>query len=58
VENKPLITRVRVKYRLKVRKGKRAEAQRAMDHHEKNCAVSQSISHGITIECEGEIEEE
>ena len=58
VENKPLITRVHVKYHLKVPKGKKAEAQRAVDHHEQNCAVSQSISHGIVIECEGEIEEE
>jgi len=58
VENKPLVTRVHVKYRLKVPKGKKAEAQRAVDHHEQNCAVSQSISHGITIEFEGEIEEE
>jgi uncharacterized OsmC-like protein len=58
VENKPLITRVHVKYRLKVPQGKKAEAQRAMDHHEKNCAVSQTIRRGITIECEGEIEEE
>ncbi len=58
VENKPLVTRVHVKYRLKVPKGKKAEAQRALDHHEQNCAVSQTIRHGITIECEGEIEEE
>jgi uncharacterized OsmC-like protein len=58
VENKPLVTRVHVKYRLKVPKGKKAEAQRAVDHHENNCAVSQTIRHGIVIECEGEIEEE
>lgn len=53
VDNKPLITRVHVKYRLKVPK-----AQRVVNYHEKNCAVSQTIRHGITIECEGEIEEE
>ena len=58
VENKPLITRVKVKYRLKVPKGQRAEAQRAVDHHEKNCAVSQTIRHGIALEFEAEIEEE
>src|SRR6266849_1365630 len=53
VESKPLVTRIHVKYRLKVPKGKKAEAQRVIDHHEKNCAVSQTIRHGITIECEG-----
>jgi uncharacterized OsmC-like protein len=58
VENKPLITRVHVKYHLKVPKGRKAEAERVVDHHEKNCAVSQTIRHGIVIECEGEIEEE
>lgn len=58
IEGKPLITRIHVKYHLKVPKGKKAEAQRALDHHEKNCAVSQSIRRGFTIDWEGEIEEE
>jgi uncharacterized OsmC-like protein len=58
VEGKPLITRIHVKYRLKVPKGKKAEAERAVEHHEKNCAVSQTIRHGIAIEFEGEFEEE
>src|SRR3989442_7009124 len=34
VESKPLITRIHVKYHLKVPKGKKTEAQRAVDHHE------------------------
>jgi uncharacterized OsmC-like protein len=58
IEGKPLITRVHVKYKLKVPKGKRAEAQRAVDHHDKLCAVSQSIRRGFTIDWESEIEEE
>ena len=58
VESKPLITRIHVKYHLKVPKGKKAEAQRAVDHHEKNCPASQSVRRGIAIEWEGEIEEE
>ena len=58
VESKPLITRIHVKYHLKVPKGKKTEAQRAVDHHERNCPASQSIRRGIAIEWEGEIEEE
>ena len=58
VEGKPLITRIRVKYQLKVPKGKKAEAERAMDHHEKNCPASQSVSRGIAVEWEGQVEEE
>ncbi len=58
IEGKPMITRIHVKYHLKVPKGKRAEAQRAVDHHEKNCPASQSVRRGIAIEWEGEIEEE
>ena len=58
VEGKPLITRIHVKYHLKVPKGKKDEAQRAIDHHEKNCPASQSVRRGIAIEWEGEIEEE
>lgn len=58
IEGKPMITRIHVKYHLKVPMGKRAEAQRAVDHHEKNCPASQSVRRGIAIEWEGEIEEE
>jgi uncharacterized OsmC-like protein len=57
VENKPLITHVHVKYHIKVPKGKKPEAQRAVDNHEKFCAVSQSLRHGITVDWESEIEE-
>lgn len=58
IEGKPMITRIHVKYHLKVPKGRRPEAQRAVDHHEKNCPASQSVRRGIAIEWEGEIEEE
>ena len=57
VENKPLITRVHVKYRLKVPQGKKAEAERAVGNHEKSCAVSQSLRMGIAVEIEAEIDE-
>jgi uncharacterized OsmC-like protein len=58
VEGKPLLTRIHVKYHVKIPKGKKAEAQRAVDHHEKVCAASQSVRRGFQIEFEAEIEEE
>ncbi|MBI4459228.1 MAG: OsmC family protein [Acidobacteria bacterium] len=58
VEGTPLITRVRIKYHVKVPQGKRAEAERALQVHEKGCPVAQSVRRGIRVEWEGEVEEE
>jgi len=57
VENKPLITRVHVKYHIKVPKGRKAEVERIVSNHEKVCAVSQSLKRGIMVECEADIAE-
>ena len=57
VDNKPLITRVHVKYHLKVPKGKKAEAERIVETHDKFCAVSQSLKRGIAVELEADIVE-
>jgi organic hydroperoxide reductase OsmC/OhrA len=58
VEGKPLITKIKVHYKVKVPRGKREETQRAIDVHEKGCPASQSVQRGIAIEWDGEIEEE
>ena len=58
VEGKPLITKIKVHYKVKVPRGKREEALRAIDVHEKGCPASQSVQRGIAIEWDGEIEEE
>lgn len=58
VDGKPLITRIKVHYKVKVPRGKREEAQRAIDIHEKGCPASQSVQRGIAIEWDGQIEEE
>lgn len=57
VEKKPLITRVLVKYHLKVPKGKKGDAERIVGNHEKYCAVSQSLKRGIVVELEADIGE-
>lgn len=57
MENKPLITRVHVKYHVRVPKGKKGEAEKIVASHEKYCAVSQSLKRGITVELEADIGE-
>jgi uncharacterized OsmC-like protein len=58
VEGKPLITKIKVHYKVKVPRGKREEALRAIDIHEKGCPASQSVQRGIAIEWDGVVEEE
>ena len=58
VDGKPLITRIRVHYKVKVPKGKRDEALRAIEVHEKGCPASQSVQRGIAIEWDGQVEED
>lgn len=58
VEGKPRITRIRVHYNLKVPKGKKDVAERAIEIHEQHCPVSQSVRRGIEIEFDGEVTEE
>ena len=58
VDGKPLITKIRVHYKVRVPKGKREDAARAIEVHEKGCPASQSVQRGIAIEWDGEIEEE
>ncbi len=58
VEGRPLISKIRVKYTLKIPKGKRAEAERAIAIHDSRCPASQSVQRGITVEWAGDIIEE
>ncbi|MDA2914165.1 OsmC family protein [Acidobacteriia bacterium AH_259_A11_L15] len=58
VDGKPRITRIKVHYHLKVPRGKKAEAERAIGIHEQHCPVSQSVRQGIDIEFDGTVTEE
>ena len=58
VDGKPLITRIKVHYTVRVPKGKREEAVRAIEVHERGCPASQSVQRGIKIEWDGEVAEE
>jgi organic hydroperoxide reductase OsmC/OhrA len=58
VDGKALITRIKVHYKVTVPKGRRADALRAIEVHEKGCPASQSVQRGIAIEWDGDVEEE
>jgi uncharacterized OsmC-like protein len=58
VDGKPLITRIKVHYKVKIPRGKREETLRAIEVHEKGCPASQSVQRGIRIEWDGDVEEE
>ncbi len=58
VDGKPLITRITVHYTVKVPRGKREEALRALEVHEKGCPASQSVQRGIAIAWDGDVIEE
>jgi organic hydroperoxide reductase OsmC/OhrA len=58
VDGQALITRIKVHYKVRVPAGKRAEALRAIEVHEKGCPASQSVQRGIAIEWDGDVVEE
>ncbi len=58
VEGRPRITKIKVKYSLKIPKGNKAEAERAIALHDAGCPASQSVQRGIKVEWEGNISEE
>jgi uncharacterized OsmC-like protein len=58
VDGKMILTGIKLHYRLKVPKDKRASVERALEHHEGLCAASESVRRGITVEWDSEIQEE
>lgn len=58
VDGKMILTGIKLRYRLKVPKDKRAGVERALEHHEGLCAASESVRRGITVEWESDIQEE
>jgi uncharacterized OsmC-like protein len=52
-----LLTKVHIKYRLKIPQGKRQQAERALSLHHSRCPVSQSVERGIRVEWSADIAE-
>ena len=52
------ITRLRVKYHLKIPAGKRPEAERALEIHERKCPAAVTLQGAVAIACTADIQEE
>jgi uncharacterized OsmC-like protein len=52
-----LLTKVHIKYKMKIPQGTRAQAERALALHHSRCPVSQSVERGIRVEWSAEITE-
>jgi uncharacterized OsmC-like protein len=52
-----LLTKVHIKYKLNIPKGKREQAERALSLHHSRCPVSQSVERGIRVEWSADITE-
>jgi uncharacterized OsmC-like protein len=52
------IAAVSLRYKFKIPKGKRVEADRALAHHENYCPVHMSIKKGFEVTWSAEVQEE
>jgi uncharacterized OsmC-like protein len=58
VDGKVLLTSIQIRYRLVVPRGKRSEAERALEVHEQNCPAALSVRRGVEIQYTWEIKED
>ena len=52
------ITRIRVKYRIKVPSGQREKVERALKIHQDHCPVATTLTRGVEFSFDAEVEEE
>lgn len=58
VEGTIRITRIEVRYQIRIPAGKRAEAERALSGHVSKCPVAQTLTPCVEIGWEADIQEE
>ena len=52
------VTRIRVKYRIKVPSGQREAVERALLIHQDHCPVATTLTRGVEFSFDAEVEEE
>jgi len=52
------VTRIRVRYRIRLPKGEREAAERALKLHQDKCPVAKTLTRGVEISWDAEFEEE
>jgi organic hydroperoxide reductase OsmC/OhrA len=58
IDGKTVLTNITVRYRLNIPKDKHATAERALEHDEGLCPVSNSVRTNITVEWKADLEDE
>lgn len=58
VDGTIVVTRIRVRYRIKLPSGEREAAERALQAHKEKCPVAQTLTRGVEISWDAEFEEE
>lgn len=58
VDGKMILTGIKLHYKIKVPKDKRATIERALERHEGLCAASESVRRGINVEWQSEFVEQ
>lgn len=58
VDGLPVLTEIRVRYRLRIPGGTREKVERALERHQSKCPTAASLRGAVEIKWEAEIEEE
>ncbi len=58
VDGLPVLTRIHVRYRLRIPPGTREKVERALERHQSKCPTAASLRGAVEIGWEAEIEEE
>lgn len=57
VEGLPVLTEIRVRYRLRIPAGSREKVERALERHQSKCPTAASLRGAVEIRWEAEVEE-
>lgn len=58
VDGMPLLTRIRIRYKLRIPAGTREKVERALERHQSKCPTAASLKGAVEISWEAEIEEQ
>lgn len=58
VDGLPVLTRIQIRYRLRIPAGTREKVERALERHQSKCPTAASLRGAVEIEWAAEIEEE
>lgn len=57
-EGVPILTEIRIRYRLRIPAGTRERVERALDRHQSKCPTAQSLRGAVAVSWTADVEEE